>query len=559
MTGLGIRHSEARERVRPEGRRRKHGRSAWASTHASCWIDVLRQTRHSVGVTRLPEHVDLQLLLPRKPQVVTVEEGDVGGVNLRDAEGHRCRHARFGLHVHLNPWADLLHRDRPVLPGLGLLIDHHVYRPRREGLTHDRRQGLMDEGLSRHRGDHRRVHAADSRSPLGGCAHMGASTRENSRVPPASPPMTLVTGNLPFAGHTITNLCHHVSAQRPEDTCIVESNSWSLEPHGDSRDVRELGPRDILHLGNNPHSVPLVMAMKHGGRGATVVLHDLWLFDLVDAWGEATGSSRLALRVLAQELGVRASQQALYFRAGHLIEQEQVASMAACLMRSILPPDTRVIVHRDSAFVQETLARAGLGDVCRAALPLHYARLSPPRPVRPARWDIAVSGTGSFARRLPVIVDALKELSGERPIRVILIGGMSRAAEECHLEPGSTVDVVPTADDAHWSELHASTRVGIRLGVGQLGEGSGLVRDYLAHGMAVITDDDEPPIRGHAAVHLVAPDASPDQVAQAALVALASQEVPATREDPAGLEAYSASLLAALDPPRGSGSVPIHG
>lgn len=334
----------------------------------------------------------------------------------------------------------------------------------------------------------------------------------------------------------------------------MESTSSSFQPRGVA-----LGPRDILHLGNNPHSVPLVMAMQPEWQSPTVVLHDLWLFDLVDAWGEATGSSHLALRVLAEELGVRASQQALYFRAGHPTEQESVVSMAACLIRSILPPDTRVIVHRDSVFVRETLARAGLGDVCRVGLPLHYARLSPPRPLRPARWDIAVSGTGSFARRLPVIVDALKEVSRERPIRVVLIGGMSRAAAECHLEPGSTVDVVLTAEDAQWSELHASTRVGIRLGVGQLGEGSGLVRDYLAHGMAVVTDDDEPPVRGHAAVRLVAADACPEQVAHAVREALASPDVPATSEDPEGLKAYSAALLAALDQPRGKGSVPSDG
>ena len=378
-------------------------------------------------------------------------------------------------------------------------------------------------------------------------------------MPLISSPMTQVTGGLPFSGHTITNLCHHVSARRPGDTCVVESTAWMRDPSGVPRHVHELGPRDIVHLGNNPYSVPLVMAMQQGWRSPTVVLHDLWLFDLVEAWSEAAGSSRKALRVLAEGLGVRASQEALHFRAGRPTDQEHVASMAACLIRSILPPDPRVIVHRDSPFVQNTLTRAGLLDVHRATLPLHYATSSPPQPLRPARWDIAISGTGSFARRMAVIVDALEALSRERPIRVILIGGMGRAADECHLDPGSTVDVVPTADDAHWSELHAATRVGVRLGVGHLGEGSGLVRDYLAHGMAVITDDDEPPIRGHAAVHLVAPDASPEQVAQALLVALASPDAPATSEDPEGLEAYSASLLTALDQPRGGGSAAIHG
>ena len=370
----------------------------------------------------------------------------------------------------------------------------------------------------------------------------------------SSSPMTHVTGELPFAGHTITNLCYQVSARRPSDTCLVESTAWMREPGGVRVGLRELGPRDILHLGNNAYSVPLVMAMQEGWRSPTVVLHDLWLFDLVEAWGEASGSSRLALRVLAEGLGVRASQQAQYFRAGRSTDQAQVAAMAACLISAILPPDTRVIVHRDSALVRDALTRAGVLDVHRATLPLHYARSTPPHPLRPSQWDIAVSGTGSFARRMPVIFDALQTLSRERPIRVVLIGGMSRGADMCRLEPGSSVDVVPTAEDEHWSELHAATRVGIRLGVGHLGEGSGLVRDYLAHGMAVVTDDDEPPIRDHRAVHLVAPDADPDEIARAVLKALASPDVPATSEDPQGLDAYSASMHAALDHPRGMSS-----
>lgn len=373
-----------------------------------------------------------------------------------------------------------------------------------------------------------------------------------------SAPMTLVTGDLPFSGHTITSLCRRTSERRPSDTCIVKPSASRRESTRATQDVQQLGSRHIIHLGNNPYSVPLVSAMRQGWSSPTVVLHDVWLFDLVEAWGETRGESHLALRVLTDRLGVRAGRQALHFRAGQATEPEVVTSMASCLISAILAPQTRVIVHRGSALVYDTLTRAGLFDVHQAVLPQHYAMTDPTRPVRPARWDIAVSGTGSFARRMPVIVEALDLLSRERSIRALFVGGMSRAADTCRLATRSTLDVVPTADDETWSALHAATRVGIRLGVGHLGEGSGLVRDYLAHGMAVVTDDDEPPIRDHPAVQLVSPDAGPEQIACAVLAALASPDVPPALDDLDGLDAYSASMHAALDQPRGTTSGEFH-
>lgn len=365
-----------------------------------------------------------------------------------------------------------------------------------------------------------------------------------------SSPLRLVTGDLPFAGHTITNLCRKVSARRPGDTCVIESREAARGLNEVPRHAPRLGPRDVLHIGNNPYAVPLVIAMQNGWRFPTVVLHDLWLFDLIESWGATIGKSHLALRVLSEGLGVRAGRQAIHFRSGQPTESEAVATMAACLIRATLPPDTRVIVHRDSAFVRHTLALAGLPDVHQATLPLHWAMSTARGPFRPARWDVAVSGTGSFTRRKPVIADALSLVSHARPIRVLLIGGMSQGSEACRLEAGSTLDVVQYADDGLWGELHAATRVGIRLGVGQLGEGSGLVRDYLTYGMGVVTDDDQPPVNRHPAVHLVASDASSELVATAILGALESPGIPAVNADPEGLDAYSASLHAALDHPR---------
>lgn len=357
-------------------------------------------------------------------------------------------------------------------------------------------------------------------------------------------PLTLLTGDLPFAGHTITRLCQRVALHDPYISCDIEpAMNLRRTPEG-AACPRDLTPHDIVHLGNNPHSVPLVIALQRSRSAPTVVLHDLWLFDLVEACGVVQGVSNHALRVLTTRHGVRAGRRAQEFRSGLPVPREDLAPLASTLLAEVLPSHARVLVHRDSDFVRDVLAMTALGATAHAPLPLYYAGSNPPPPRRPARWDAVVSGTGSFARRMPVVIEALNRLSGCRPIRLAIAGGMTREAGGLTVAPGSTVDLLPHVDDAAWADLHRDTRVGIRLGVGHLGEGSGLVRDYLAFGMTVVTDDAEPPVSNHGGVIVVPSDADAAVVADAVLRALATQERSPTYEDRTSLAAYASRMRA---------------
>lgn len=229
------------------------------------------------------------------------------------------------------------------------------------------------------------------------------------------------------------------------------------------------------------------------------------------------------------------------FRSGEDVPPEEIAPLAGALLSGVLPPTTRILIHRDSSFVRATLGSAGLNQVTYAPLPLYYAEERPPSRVRPARWDVVVSGTGSFARRVSVVCHALRQVSTHRPIRVAVVGGMTREVAGCTLAEGSTLEMIPSADAHTWATVHSSARVGVRLGVGQLGEGSGLVRDYLAHGMNVVTDDTEPPVNCHPAVTFVQPSAGADEVASAMLTALDALEPAPVTDDAGGRAAYAAA------------------
>lgn len=357
-----------------------------------------------------------------------------------------------------------------------------------------------------------------------------------------SVPLTLVTGDLPFAGHTITRLCQRVAMHDPHVTHHIEPYMELSRSTRTTARPRELAPLDVVHLGNNPHSVPLVLALRASHFPPTVALHDLWLFDLVEAWGVVQGVSSNALRVLTTHHGVRGGRRALEFLSGHPVPPAEITPLAATLLAEVLPPETRVLVHRDSPFVRNVLAMTPLGAKAVARLPLYYAGEEPPLPTRPARWDVVVSGTGSFARRTPVVIDALNRIRERRAIHVAIAGGMVQRTIGLALAPGSSVDFLPDLDDPAWADVHRDARVGIRLGVGHLGEGSGLVRDYLAFGLTVVTDDAEPPVSDQGAVIVVPAEADGAAVADAVLRALAAQEPQPTREDPTSLAAYARSL-----------------
>ncbi len=362
--------------------------------------------------------------------------------------------------------------------------------------------------------------------------------------------MQLVTGDLPFSGHTITNLCRHVSARKPQDQCHIESSSWVRRHTQPPARPYSLSANDVVHLGNNSYSVPLAIALQNSTRVPVVVLHDLWLFDLVEAWGLARGISNLALRILTKEMGVRAGRTAQLFRSQVAVDPEDVAKIAACLITALLRPETHILVHRNSPFIQETLALSRFSHITQAPLPLHFASMEPLPITRPALWDIAVVGPSSLARRIPVISEALAILSEERAIRVVAVGGTDPDNKWCHLAPGSTISAVKGASDSEWAQVLTSTKVGVRLGVGQLGESSGLVRDYLMFGMNVVTDDGEPPIKNQPAVVNIDVDADAAQVASALAIALQAPDPIPTTSDELGLDEYSSTLHHVMKPSR---------
>jgi hypothetical protein len=110
-----------------------------------------------------------------------------------------------------------------------------------------------------------------------------------------------------------------------------------------------------------------------------------------------------------------------------------------------------------------------------------------------------VSGSASYSKETKTTALLLIELASIiDELRIDVVGSICIAMERelsvllLSRDTLRKFRLHPNVSEEKWNELHVAADCGIRLGVGNHGEASGVVRDYLFFGMKVISDELSP-------------------------------------------------------------------
>lgn len=361
--------------------------------------------------------------------------------------------------------------------------------------------------------------------------------------------------HFPGEGHTITQLARHVARVDPVGELEVIDSGWVKE-FADTRNPHlvprvEIEPNSLVHIGNNPHSLPLLMALRQSRDHIGVILHDLWIFDLLTYLEPIEEQEKLPSRLIFNSLHAEGLRSLAALVSGGELSSRERGRLLGSLLNWALPPNAHVIHHglgQTSAFA---ISEAQCHAFAHVWLPDFYCGALTPIAGMTKHWDVVISGTGSYGKRPLVMTAALAELLSREPLRVAVGGAISGQFEKLAgtvQSSGGAISLYPFLGPVDWDILHSQSRVGIRVGVGALGESSGLVRDYLAYGLVVVTDDPTP-ISDHPRVVKVEAECSASALAEGISKALSLAAKGINSEPtkiPSGVDQYFAAVSASF-------------
>jgi hypothetical protein len=333
----------------------------------------------------------------------------------------------------------------------------------------------------------------------------------------------------PLGSHTIASLCVSVARHRAEDTfTLLDEPAQAFvraELHG--------GPGTtfqapwIAHIGNNANSVRTLEGIRRSQESGIVVLHDVGLFHLANAWGLSQGTRGLTGDLISRELGSSGIRSLMRMLRGEEVTVERRAELMACIVRSLIPAHHSRVVHSADAAAVLVMSARDEGVWRRLDMPTQFSLSYPLEAPPTSTFDIAISGSGGDLKKVGSVWSAVSMLSRSRTLRVLVAGGICDDVirHDPTAESNAHVTLVHRVDEHDWARLHRQCSVGLRLGVGAMGECSGVVRDFLCFGMVVVTDEETPSLQGSPRVVTVSRDAAAVEIADAITQALATADV----------------------------------
>lgn len=350
-----------------------------------------------------------------------------------------------------------------------------------------------------------------------------------------------MSGNFPGNGHSITNFARALADKDVLGEFAVVSSDWIAgffeSPALCALPRIVLKPGSIVHIGNNIESLPLMLALRES-PSCVVVLHDLWVPVLADGLGRIVGEPRLMVRAVWKSLGRRGLRLLSSWLEGATITPAERMAVFVAVLRATLPAHHFITSHRTNWPDSDLSAVGGWRHSSVLDLPPHYSAGGVRVPQQPPRFDFAVRDSSGHWKRTRVVHDALLEVAKVLPLRIGVVGEplwWNNSSIEEVKKHGGEVRRVGFLNNSQWDALHSQTRIGVRLGVGQLGECSGLVRDYVSHGMSAITDDLSGVFCGHPQVKIVHQDIRVDELASVMCEVMASPP-PVVRDELAANE-----------------------
>ena len=359
----------------------------------------------------------------------------------------------------------------------------------------------------------------------------------------------------PGEGHTITNLARHLAGVDPAGELEIIDTRWVKE-FAETKNPNlvprvDLEPNSILHIGNNPHSLPLLIGLRESQDHIVVILHDLWIFDLLTYLEPIEQQDKLPSRIIFNALHAEGLRSLAALVSGSELSSRERGRLLASLLNWALPENSHVIYHGKDE-TSATALDSVMSHACdHVEQPNSYCGALNPITGMARHWDVVISGTASYGKRPRVMNEALEELLRREPLHIAIGGPISASFTELagRVQPsGGSISLYPSLGATDWDILHSQSRAGIRIGVGTLGESSGLVRDYLAYGLVVVTDDPTP-ISAHPRIVGVEAGCAATTLAEAIATALtlalpSAGTVPPA--EPNGVEEYFAAISASF-------------
>jgi len=289
----------------------------------------------------------------------------------------------------------------------------------------------------------------------------------------------------------------------------------------------------VYHLGNNPQSVKTLYRFFQSHKSTTVVvLHDIFLLDLFQAYYLYIGKPELFKVKVVSRLGAAGPIELLKLQKGEGITLETKRNLSSVFLEEI-GSHAKIIISHSSDHLFPLIEESRLQDKnVVLALPSAYlmeqtSNLITTKKSKPTR--IMVSGHASLTKEFHTLLEALEIVKGEIPgIDIVSAGTVGRQLEDAiRREPnflglGIKFGSKKELSDIGWRKFHQSGSIGIRLGVGENGESSGLIRDYLYFGMKVISDENTQSLLNHSDYFSVSKSADKFEISTAILNAMSS-------------------------------------
>lgn len=320
-------------------------------------------------------------------------------------------------------------------------------------------------------------------------------------------------------GHSITNFARNIAA------CDPDGEFHIVDP--EISDTLQFPENSVVHIGNNIESLPLLLALRRTPHACIVIVHDLLIISLVDALGNYESQPRLVTKVIFEQLHGNGLRMLGSYMKGENLPVEDQLQLFRTLLQFAIPQHHSVISHY-SGRIGISISQSNHWN-CHSELmlPRYYRGMAALAPVEEPRWDLVTRDTRGHWKRTHVVQAAVLELMKHRTISLGIVDTPYWWSEEninLGRSFGSNIDLLGRLNDSDFDQVHSQTRIGIRLGVGEFGECSGLVRDYVSQGMITITDDQSGAFGNTPNVILVGPDCSAEYLAEVIDLALANAE-----------------------------------
>ena len=245
----------------------------------------------------------------------------------------------------------------------------------------------------------------------------------------------------------------------------------------------------IFHLGNNSQSLPVFKALiSSKTKKNIVILHDIYLGDLFAKFLETENQTNRENKYMSI-LGTSDYLLFILQNKNHNESNKEFKARISVKFLNFFIPKGTVLVHGENEIYETHLANYNEPhNLHLIDLPIGYHEIQRNKKLKNS-YDLIISGHSSPSKKIEYVTHQIEKLCEERELKVLFLGSISEQVKNSTLANTKMVQLIEHCSDEEWDGYHNQSKIGIRIGVGEQGEKSGTVRDYIVYGVQVLTDE----------------------------------------------------------------------